>query len=85
MGIDSPTAVEVRDDRETHPPIVVHGPGSFMGELAQLSGRPALVDRIARGAVEAIVVASDRLRTLLVEVAELGERIMRAPDQNSEF
>src|SRR6267154_4036885 len=25
-------------------PIVSHGPGSFMGELAQLSGRPALVD-----------------------------------------
>ena len=25
-------------------PIVTHGPGSFMGELAQLSGRPALVD-----------------------------------------
>src|ERR1700730_5069413 len=25
-------------------PIVTHGPGSFMGELAQLSGRPSLVD-----------------------------------------
>src|SRR5262249_17969799 len=24
--------------------IVTHGPGSFMGELAQLSGRPSLVD-----------------------------------------
>jgi thioredoxin reductase (NADPH) len=24
--------------------IVAHGPGSFLGELAQLSGRPALVD-----------------------------------------
>src|SRR4029077_9777641 len=29
-----------RDERATHPPIVVHEPGSFMGELAQLSGRP---------------------------------------------
>ena len=27
--------------------IVTHGPGSFMGELAQLSGRPSLVDEVA--------------------------------------
>jgi thioredoxin reductase (NADPH) len=25
-------------------PIVTYGPGSFMGELAQLAGRPALID-----------------------------------------
>src|SRR5579863_7823867 len=25
-------------------PIVTHGPGAFLGELAQLAGRPALVD-----------------------------------------
>src|SRR5215467_9009187 len=28
--------------------IVTHGPGTFLGELAQLSGRPALVDACAR-------------------------------------
>src|SRR5918911_5495336 len=28
-------------------PIVTYGPGSFMGELAQLSGQPALVDALA--------------------------------------
>jgi thioredoxin reductase (NADPH) len=67
-----------RDERASRPPIVVHGPGSFMGELAQLSGRPALVDGIAQSAVEAIVVPPQRLRNLLVEEAELGERIMRA-------
>ena len=33
--------------------IVTYGPGAFMGELAQLSGRPALVDAYARGPVEA--------------------------------
>src|SRR5262249_28697464 len=32
-------------------PIVSHGPGSFMGELAQLSGRPPLVDARAPTAV----------------------------------
>lgn len=59
-------------------PIVTHGPSGFMGELAQLSGRPSLVDATAVGDVEAIVIASPRLRDLMVEEADLGERIMRA-------
>lgn len=58
--------------------IVTHGPGSFMGELAQLSGRPALVDGVAKEPVEMLVIPPSRLRDLLVEEAELGERIMRA-------
>ena len=59
-------------------PIVTHGPGSFMGELAQLSGRPSLVDAVAVEPVKALVIPPRRLRDLLVEEAELGERIMRA-------
>ena len=72
--------VEVsRHDPSGHlTPIVAHGPGSFMGELAQLAGRPALVDAVAKGAVEALVVPSGQLRALLIAEAELGERIMRA-------
>jgi thioredoxin reductase (NADPH) len=58
--------------------IVTHGPGSFQGELAQLSDRPSLVDAIATEAAEAIVIPPRRLRDLMVEEAELGERIMRA-------
>jgi thioredoxin reductase (NADPH) len=58
--------------------IVTHGPGSFMGELAQLAGRPALVDADAVETVEALVIPPDRLRALLIAEAELGERIMRA-------
>ena len=49
-----------------------------MGELAQLSGRPSLVDGVAKEPVEALVIPPSRLRDLLVEEAELGERIMRA-------
>jgi thioredoxin reductase (NADPH) len=58
--------------------IVTHGPGSFMGELAQLSGRPSLVDAEAVTDVEAVTIAPDRLRALLIAEAEVGERIMRA-------
>jgi len=58
--------------------ITQHGPGGFLGELAQLSERPALVDAVAVGPVEAIVVPARRLRDVLVQEAELGERLMRA-------
>jgi thioredoxin reductase (NADPH) len=70
--------VRQRDDDVPHPPIVVHGAGGFVAELAQLAGRPALVDAIAQGPVEALVIPSSRLRDLMVQEAELGERIMRA-------
>ncbi len=59
-------------------PIVTHRPGSFMGELAQLSSRPSLVDARATKPVEALVIPSQRLRDVLVAEAELGERVMRA-------
>ncbi len=58
--------------------IVTHGPGAFLGELAQLAGRPSLVDARARGPVQALNISPDRLRALLIAEAELGERIMRA-------
>jgi len=66
------------DESGRRKPIVTHGPGAFMGELAQLAGRPALVDAYAQGPVEALIIPPDRLRALLVAEAELGERIMRA-------
>ncbi|ABS27544.1 cyclic nucleotide-binding domain-containing thioredoxin-disulfide reductase [Anaeromyxobacter sp. Fw109-5] len=59
-------------------PVATHEPGSFMGELAQLSGRPSLVDAHATRPVEALVIPSRRLRDVLVAEAEVGERIMRA-------
>jgi len=71
-------AITQRDARSTGRPIVVHGPGSFVGELAQLAGRPALVDGVAQSDVDALVIPPSQLRALLVEEAELGERIMRA-------
>lgn len=58
--------------------IVTHEPGGFMGELAQLGGRPALIDAIASEPVDALVIPVAELRSLLIAEAELGERIMRA-------
>jgi len=58
--------------------IVTYGPGGFLGGLEQLAGRPSLVDARAEGAVSVLVIAPERLRTLFIHEAALGERILRA-------
>jgi thioredoxin reductase (NADPH) len=58
--------------------VVQHGIGSFGGELAQLSGRPSLVDAVAVEPVEALILPPRRLREVLVQEAVLGEQLMRA-------
>ena len=72
--------VDITQHGETgHPEhIVTHGSGNFMGELAQLGGRPALVDAFAKEPTEVIAIPPAQLRALLIAEAELGERIMRA-------
>ena len=70
--------VTQRDHGDKRSHIVTHERGNFMGELAQLSGRPVLVDSQALTDVEGIAIAPDRLRALLIAEAELGERIMRS-------
>ncbi len=59
-------------------PVVEQGPGQFLAEVGQLSGKPALVDGHARGAVETILLDPEALRGLLVVDAAIGEMIMRA-------
>jgi thioredoxin reductase (NADPH) len=58
--------------------LVTHRAGSVLGELAQLAGRPAIVDADARTPVEALVIPSPRIHDVLVADAELGEILMRA-------
>jgi thioredoxin reductase (NADPH) len=67
-----------QNDRGERKPITVHERGNFMGELAQLSGRPYFVDGLALTEVEAVAIPPERLRALLVAEADVGERIMRA-------
>ncbi|MDF0520411.1 FAD-dependent oxidoreductase [Bradyrhizobium yuanmingense] len=71
-------AITQRDGLGHVTPVIDQGPGQFLAELGQLSGRPALVDGRAEGDVEVLLVPPERLRALLVAEAELGERIMRA-------
>src|ERR1700720_4245328 len=67
-----------RDPFGHRAPIVEQGPGEFVAEVGQLSGQPAFVDVHAIDDVEALLIPSENLRTLMIKEPELGERIMRA-------
>jgi thioredoxin reductase (NADPH) len=71
-------AITQRDGLGHVSPVIDQGPGQFLAEIGQLSGRVALVDGHAEGDVETLLIPPDRLRALLVAEAVLGERIMRA-------
>lgn len=71
-------AITQRDGLGHVTPVIDQGPGQFLAEIGQLSGRIALVDGHAEGDVETLLIPPDRLRALLVAEADLGERIMRA-------
>ena len=71
-------AITQRDGLGHVEPIAVQGPGQFLAEVGQLSGRPALVDGHAQNDVEVLLVPPDQLRALIIAEADLGERIVRA-------
>ena len=71
-------AITQRDGLGQVTPVIDQGPGQFLAEIGQLSGRVALVDGHAEGDVETLLIAPEKLRALLVAEADLGERIMRA-------
>src|SRR6478736_7405760 len=71
-------AISQRDGLGHVTPVIEQGPGQFLAEIGQLSGRAALVDGHAEGDVETLLIPPERLRALLVAEADLGERIMRA-------
>ena len=71
--------VRQHDERAQTPDIVTHRPGSFLGELAQLSDRPALVDAVAVSDVEALVVPG--LLTTATLVAPVPASFTVAPER----
>jgi thioredoxin reductase (NADPH) len=70
--------VQPHDEHLRDRELVEHRAGSLVGELTGLSGTAAFVDVIALTEVNALLIATARLRDLMVEEVELGERIIRA-------
>jgi len=71
-------SISQRDGRGHVVPVARQGPGQFSGEVAQLSGRHALVDVHADEDSETLLIPPAQLRALIIAEADLGERIVRA-------
>ena len=52
--------------------VVEYGPGMFSGELGQLSGRRSLVDAVAIGEVQTLLVEPEQLRAQRVSAGYFG-------------
>jgi thioredoxin reductase (NADPH) len=76
--VSGTASVQPHDEHLRGREIVAHRAGALVGELAGLSGTAALADVIATSDVDALLISTARLRDLMVEEVELGERIMRA-------
>jgi signal transduction histidine kinase len=58
--------------------LAVHGPGSFAGEIAMLSGEPAIASARAMGPVRALRVPGENLRRLVLQQGEVGRILLKA-------
>lgn len=76
--LEGSVSVFQRDGLGHISPVVEQGVGQFLAELGTLTGQPAPVDGVAEGHVDALLIPPDRIRAMVVEEAELGEKIMRA-------
>jgi thioredoxin reductase (NADPH) len=72
-------AVEILDDAGDEPTVVATlGHGEFTGEVAQLTGGPAIFSGVARGESDVFEVSNDALREILNVHPNLGDVILRA-------
>ncbi|MBC7938428.1 MAG: FAD-dependent oxidoreductase, partial [Chitinophagaceae bacterium] len=76
--VNGRVSVRLRDGLQRTQQFALQGPGEFIAEVNQLSGKPALMDAVAVDAVDAIVIEPASLRAILIEEAELGETLTRA-------
>ena len=58
--------------------IAVHRPGGFTGEIAQMTGSPALVEAVARCDSEVYELSPDAFRNLLNHQPDLGDMVLQA-------
>ena len=71
--------VEIVDPSGETPRIIaVHQPGEFTGDVAHLTGSPALVSAIARGDCQVYEIESAGLRQLLDRSPSVGDVILQA-------
>src|SRR5258706_8558604 len=71
--------IEIVDESGEEPKTVaVHREGGFTGDVAQLTGRPAVVSAVARTDCEVYAVSPEALRQILNQCPDVGDIILQA-------
>ncbi|HEX3358613.1 MAG TPA: cyclic nucleotide-binding domain-containing protein, partial [Tepidisphaeraceae bacterium] len=73
--------IEILNPADGNRHVVMHGPGQFAGDIDLLTGRPVIVNAIARGRTHVIRLPSARLRELLSKVPQLSEKLLLAAQE----
>ncbi len=71
-------AVEIRNPADADALVATHQPGEFAGDIDLLTGRPVVVDGVARGQTSLLRVPHAKIRVLLNRVPSFGEKLMVA-------
>jgi thioredoxin reductase (NADPH) len=74
-------AMEILNPAQNNRSIVTHGPGQFSGDIDLLTGRPPLVNAVARGRTHLTRVPGERLREVLSKLPHLGEMVLTAAQE----
>jgi thioredoxin reductase (NADPH) len=70
--------IEIRNPRAGQRVIAVHKPAHFAGDIDLLTGRPVIVNAVARGKTRVLCVPGSQLRSLLNRVPSFGEKLIEA-------
>jgi thioredoxin reductase (NADPH) len=70
--------IEIQNPSDDHRVIATHDARAFAGDIDLLTGRPVIVDAVARGETRLLVVPHGKIHALLNRVPSLGEKLIRA-------
>jgi thioredoxin reductase (NADPH) len=70
--------IDILNPADGNQPLVTHEPGQFSGDIDMLTGRPVIVNAVARGQSRIWRVPNNQLRALLNRVPSLGEKLIVA-------
>jgi thioredoxin reductase (NADPH) len=71
--------IEIRNPAKDNEVIVTHGPGQFSGDIDLLTGRPVMVNGVARGPTDVLMVeGGEPFRKLINQIPRLSEKLIVA-------
>jgi len=77
--------IEINNPTDGHRIVVVHEPGEFAGDIDLLTGRPVIVNAVARGQTRVLHVPHGQIRALLNRLPSFGEKLIVALTRRREL